>query len=344
MPGLVWRVLAIFRPFRGPLALIALLVMTQKAGDLLVPFFAGRVIDAMAQHRAFEAVTPLIATAFLFWVCHGNLLPWLLGRVDASRFQYAAPRWLGALTLRHLLRPGVHGPAPETALKQAVAERGQLVLVQLVNSIVRVLIPATLPGLVTLALLLWWCPLIGLIALLGGGLDVAVTVLLNRTMRPRYRQLQALDYDRQRLHTETFRDLPRLVAEGCGAAQAAAYDARFAAFAGHGARTACRFLGFNFGRGLVVNLTNLLTWGVGAWYVDAGVYTLGFFLASLSWSTAVMNVIGAWMEVQKLWMESLPALRAYLDEMDAAGPGWDTAPAADTGPDAAAVADPLPAE
>jgi hypothetical protein len=53
----------------------------QKAGDL-VPWFAAQIIDAIASSRRFAEVLGLIATAFGFWVFHGNVLPYLLGRFD----------------------------------------------------------------------------------------------------------------------------------------------------------------------------------------------------------------------------------------------------------------------
>jgi hypothetical protein len=53
----------------------------QKAGDL-VPWFAAQIIDAIASSRPFAEVLGLIATAFGFWVFHGNVLPYLLGRSD----------------------------------------------------------------------------------------------------------------------------------------------------------------------------------------------------------------------------------------------------------------------
>lgn len=335
----VRRVMSLFRPFWRQLALIALLMMMQKAGDLLVPLFGGRVIDAMAQRQTLDAIYAMTATAFLFWVCHGNVLPYLTGQVDLARFQYDGPRHLGVGVLHRVLRPRLTTEGQDTAMQQAVIERGELVLMQFVNAIVRVAIPVILPGLITLGLLLWWYPLIGLIALVGGGLDVLATVYLNKVLRPLYTRLQELDYERQRVHTHVFRNLLGLIVESKERQAVADYDERFAAFAGFGSVTARRFLAFNFGRGLIVNVTNLCSWVVGAWYVDSGVYSLGYFLASLSWSTYLMNCVGAGIELQRQWMETIPAIKAFFAELDAYGPPEDETPA---GAPVAGAADAVP--
>ncbi|WP_448187823.1 hypothetical protein [Azospirillum sp. sgz301742] len=324
MLPIVRRVLTLFLPFWKPLALISLIIMVQKAGDLAVPLFGGQVIDAMAQHRPLDATYTMIATAFLFWVCHGNMLPYVLGRVDLAGFQYAGPRHLGVSMLKRVLRQRVKD-GRDTAMQQAIVERGEVVLVQFINAFVRVAIPVTIPGIVTLGMLLWWYPLIGLIAMAGGALDVLATIYLNSVLKPLYTRLQELDYERQRVHTHVFRNLLAIIIENKQHRTAEDYDERFATYAGFGAHTGRRFLVFNFGRGLIVNVTNLCTWVVGAWYVDGNVYSLGYFLASLSWSTYVLNCVGAGIELQKQWMETMPAIKAFFVEIDACGPANDDA-------------------
>lgn len=338
MLAIVRRVLGLFRSFWKPLAVISLLIMMQKGGELMLPFFGGRVIDALAQQRPTEIVYPLILTAFLFWLFHGNVLPYLLGRVDLAGFQYAAPRRLGVTILGRVLADEKQGQGRDTALQQAVIERGELVLVQFVNSLARVAIPVAVPGIVTLGMLLWWYPLIGIIAIVGGALDILATIYLNTVLKPLYTRLQQLDYERQRVHTRAFRHLLSIVVEGKERETVAEYDARFAAFAEFGAFTGKRFLAFNFGRGIIINVTNLCTWGVGALYVSDGTFTLGYFLASLSWSTYVLNAVGAGIELQKQWMETMPAIKAFFAEVDACD-GVMAAP--DAAPNAAI--EPVPA-
>jgi ABC-type multidrug transport system fused ATPase/permease subunit len=313
---LLRKILELFKPSWKPLTAVAFLVTGQRVGDLLVPLFAGHVIDAIAQHRPYAAITPLIAGCFVFWVIHGNLLPYLLGRAELIGLRYTAPRRIAVRTLQVVL----NGDVPrngDTAMQQAVVERGLQALNEFMASLVRVAIPMTLPGLVTLVLLLLWFPLLGIIAVVGGTLDMAATLFLNRTLAPLFGRLQALDYKRLRLQTRIFRELPVLVTDRDGrAGKLTEYTQHYSDYEKSGITAGSRYLGFSFGRGVVINITNVLTWLVGAWYVDAGVYTLGYFLASLAWSTYVLNMIAAATELQKQWLETLPAIRALLAELD----------------------------
>jgi ABC-type bacteriocin/lantibiotic exporter with double-glycine peptidase domain len=296
---------------------IAALIMCQKIGDLLVPWFAGRVIDAMAQGQPLVSVTAPILIAFGFWVLHGNFLPYVLGRFDVRHFHYPARQHVSVGNIRTVLaNPAAESRGKDTAMQQAVIERGEQVLVDFTNSLFRVAIPTTIPGVVTLGLLLWWFPMLGLISIMGGALDLLVTLYLNKAMAPMFTKLQQFDFLRHRLLTQIFRDVPAIFAARQERDKTGEYDARYGDYASFGITTGIRFLGFNLGRGLIVNLTNLCTWFVGAWYVSTGVYSLGLFLASLSWSTYVMNVLGAALDLHKQWLETMPAIRAYFAEID----------------------------
>lgn len=314
----VKRVLLLFRPNWKALAVIAGLVMCQKVGDLLVPWFGGRVIDAMAQDRPLASVATIVLTAFAIWVCHGNVLPYVLGRFDLRRFQFIARQRISVENVETVLAdPDAKSLANDSAMQQAVIERGEQVLMDFVNSLVRVAIPVTFPGIVTLILLFDWFPMLGVIAVVGGVLDMLTTLYLNKALAPLYSRLQEFDYERQRLHTRIFRDLPTIFARRQERSTSAEYDRRFGEYAQCGTSNGLRYLGFNFGRGVIVNVTNLCTWLVGAWYVHTDVYSLGFFLASLSWSTYVLNALGAATDLQKQWLETMPAIRAFFCEIDA---------------------------
>jgi ABC-type bacteriocin/lantibiotic exporter with double-glycine peptidase domain len=230
--------------------------------------------------------------------------------------RYTAPRRIAVGTLRVLLNGNFPRHA-DTAMQQAVVERGLQALNDFMASIVRVAIPMSLPGLVALFLLLQWFPLLGIIAIVGGMLDMAATLFLNRTLAPLFGRLQALDYKRLNVQTRVFRELPALVADrSAGAGKLTEYTQRYSDYEASGIIAGSRYLRFSFGRGVVINVTNVLTWMVGAWYVDAGAYTLGYFLASLAWSTYVLNMISAATELQKQCLETLPAIRALLAELD----------------------------
>ena len=315
--SIVGRVLGLFRPFWKALAVISLLIMLQKVCDLLVPWFASRVIDAMARHDAMETILPLVMTAFCFWIFHGNVLPYVLGRFDVRRFHYPARQSISVGNIRAVLTNRVTElRVKDTAMQQAVLERGEQVLVDFTTSVFRVAIPVSIPGVVTLALLLWHFPMIGIIAITGGVLDIIVTLYLNKAMAPMYGELQQRDFRRRALLTGVFREVKAIFAARAEGAKLDEYDGRYRDYASYGITTGLRFLGFNFGRGVIVNLTNLCTWIIGAYYVSTGVYSLGFFLASLSWSTYVMNMLGAGLDLHKQWLETMPAIRAYFAEID----------------------------
>ena len=63
------------------------------------------------------------------------------------------------------------------------------------------------------------------------------------------------------------------------------YRGRYEEFTTARIDTLLQYLGFNIRRGLVFNVTHLLTWLTGIWYVNEGVYQVGYLLVFLRWET-----------------------------------------------------------
>jgi hypothetical protein len=102
--------------------------------------------------------------------------------------------------------------------------------------------------------------MLGLIVLAGGILDALSTVFLSRAMASKYAELQLHDFQCQRAQTQIFGDLAKIFAAGDQERTVRGYHARYADLTSFGIATALRFLSFNLGRSLVVNMTNLCTW------------------------------------------------------------------------------------
>jgi hypothetical protein len=75
-------------------------------------------------------------------------------------------------------------------------------------------------------------------------------------------------------------------------------------------------LGFNVRRGLVINVTHLLTWLVGIWAVNTAQFQVGYLLVFLRWETLVFDFLSKYLVVHKQWMETSPAIVTFFAELD----------------------------
>jgi ABC-type bacteriocin/lantibiotic exporter with double-glycine peptidase domain len=174
----------------------------------------------------------------------------------------------------------------------------------------RTVIPMVPAGLVSIAVLVYYIPTLGLLVLLGGALDVAITVAINRALAERFRALQHHDNQRRSLHLAIFADYERAHADR--ARVVADYDARFAAYADHGVATWVMFQRLSLARGVVVNVVNACVWGIGIAYLYQGGFSLGYFLMFTSWASRVVEFLYTCLNAQKQWIETRPAMEIFF--------------------------------
>jgi ABC-type bacteriocin/lantibiotic exporter with double-glycine peptidase domain len=207
----------------------------------------------------------------------------------------------------------------DPALMQVIVERGETVTVDWAVSIIRVVIPLALPFLFVLTMLFTSSLMLGAIVVVGAAINSCLTWRLNTKLAPAFRTLRDLQNRQGQRHFTIFaRFLDILPSEEVRSEALETYQVRFAEFTTARIDTLLQYLGFNFRRGLVVNATHLLTWLTGIWYVNEGVYQVGYLLVFLRWETLVFDFLSAYFLVHKQWLETSPAIVAFFAQLDEA--------------------------
>jgi hypothetical protein len=82
--------LGVFREYRTALLTVSLLIALYKCIELMIPVLAARVINALEAHRPTSEIWVMAVTAFVVWVVHGNLLAYLVDRIEVKCFSFPA--------------------------------------------------------------------------------------------------------------------------------------------------------------------------------------------------------------------------------------------------------------
>jgi ABC-type multidrug transport system fused ATPase/permease subunit len=310
LADLVGTVHRLTRGFGRPAAAMTAVGAAIVAMDIAVPVVGARVVDAMAAERPFEEVALLIVgLAALVWVPHGNLLPYLLERLEVRRY---GVRLQGRLAVRSL-RLALANPenARRVALGELAPGEAQPVLVEgreniakLASRVVREA-PVALRGLCVLGLLAWMVPPFVPFLLLGATLDLAITYRMGARLGPRFEARQDAENAQRRLENELLAahfgealppdELERVVAR---------YEAAVRLRVESEVAAELPALGYKLKRDLVFNLTNATAWLAGAWYVVVGENPLGSFLFFVAWSSRANELFVAVMNLQQEVMKA----------------------------------------
>ena len=314
---LLWRIAKVFSNYRGHLLFVAILVLIPRLGDLLVPYFAARVFDALAANAAPQEVNILIVQAAAFWVLHGNFLPVICDWFTCRYFSLPAKQHISEYALGSALRGVPSKQRQELAtMHQAVLEEGENKLIGFADTIVRTAIPVGIMSLCALAMILWWIPILGAILLIGGALDILATTYANRKLKHKFAKVQELTFERQRQHRNIFNNISRLISSQHGRDAAKEYSSRYTELTTFSTRTQGMFLSLRFGRTLILNVTDCLTWIVGAWCVYKGICSIGLFILIVTWSARANELFGLVTHLHKVWLDSMPAIRSFFEVID----------------------------
>jgi ABC-type multidrug transport system fused ATPase/permease subunit len=280
------------------------------AWDLFVPTVGSYVIDAMAAKRPFQEVALLIVgLAALIWLPHGNLLPYLQDLVNFRRYSVPLVSRVAVQSMRlTLLNPDNPG---RVATRQVTHGDAQPVLLEARDNIksfalcVTREIPSAIRGLGVVALLTYMMPAFVPFLLLGAAVDLALTCRMGAKLEPSFRARQEAEIVQRRLENELLAaHFGRTLSGEDVAKLLAPYEAAVRDRVTKEIAAETSVLGYRLKRDLVLNLTNVVAWLTGAWYVIADGHPLGSFLFFVAWSSRAGTMFSALMNIQQELMRS----------------------------------------
>ena len=298
------------RKFHRQAALLIIIGSLILAWDVFVPTVGSYVIDAMANKEPFQKVALLIvALAFLIWIPHGNLLPYFLDLVNFRRYSVPLLGRVAVQSMRMtLLNPSNPG---RVATRQVTHGDAQPVLVEARDNIkafalcVTREIPSAIRGLGVVGLLTYMVPGFVPFLLLGAAIDLALIYRMGAKLEPSFRARQEADIVQRRLENELLSaHFGRTLSEQDVAGLLAPYKAAVRDRVATEIAAEIAALGYRLKRDLVLNLTNIVAWLTGAWYVIVGGHPLGSFLFFVAWSSRAGTLFSAIMNVQQELMRS----------------------------------------
>jgi ABC-type multidrug transport system fused ATPase/permease subunit len=316
---LTLRIFRLFPQFKWPIRKVALFICLYKFMELTIPLLGAWMINSLQAHRPTMTIWGIACLAFCVWVLHGSVLGYFIDYTEGKRFSLPARQYLSIYALSRILGKKPEDVEEDPALMQVIIERGETVTVDWAVSIIRVVIPLTLPFLFVLTMLFTSSLILGTIVFVGAFLNGCLTWRLNTKLAPAFRTLRDLHNRQGQRHFTIFAGLIKILKNSSGRhEELEAYQMRFAEFTTARIDTLLQYLGFNFRRGVVINITHLLTWLTGIWYVNEGVYQVGYLLVFLRWETLVFDFLSAYFLVHKQWLETSPAIVAFFAQLDEA--------------------------
>lgn len=316
-----------YRPFYGPILVILALGLLQEILGLVAPYIYGRIIDGVISKHALWDVLNLAAIFFVTYMLNEVIVSYIRQRVEIEKFDSDFTDSVNRKTLDRVLKFSIgQHENQNSGIKKSILDRGTNALVRFTNDWFYQVLPLFLQVVVTVTALTIIAPPLGLIVLAGITIFIGLCFLTNKILGPQMSKFQEMRNDIDKKHAEFLRSASLIKLN----AKEKEIEQEYSEQLGH-ANKAIKSVWLKYIHQLtiritIIDITRTAVMVLGIYMVYQGLYTPGFLVVFLSWSTNAFarlwtvgylqrNIIEDWSAIKNLFslLNSEIAIREAKD-------------------------------
>jgi len=307
----------IYRPHLKVIALIVFILLVQEALALVGPFIYGKIVDGLVQGKEMIYLVELSLISLGILLLNDTVLRNWVDRIEIRKFDFDVRRTVAVKTLDKLMdfSIGQH-ENQNSGLKKSIIDKGQAALTELAFDLIYQIFPAVLQILVTIVALFIIAPILGFIILIGISLFICIVFYTNKVLGEDIRKIQEMYVDSDKRQSEYLRNVSLVKINAKEKQIVKQYDDNLSKINNFAKKVWLRFNLFLQARSLVPNVTRVIVLIVGISLVYKGVYTPGFLVIFLSWSTSAFDRISILSYMHRRLIELYSQIKNYFTLMN----------------------------
>ncbi len=313
----VLRICAIYRPFLFPLIVITVLSLGSQACLLAIPFFIGKIIEALFRGEEFTRIVLLSAGMVASFTFLSPIQ--FLQDINRNRNLDIKNRWhLTNVTFKRLLTFSLRQIAGgNSGLRQATIGKGEYAVHEIVRTFVKEFTPPFVKILFTFGMLLACYALIGQVSAVLLVVYGAVSFILNVQVFPELKKCEDLDEKVDAEHAELLTHLELIITSAEETRALDEFNRRYAEFQKREEALWVRYYTTSaWLRDPIIIIGFMLVTAIGIYLIRTGVYKPGDFAVIISWSVALFTGLAPFAALQRKFMRHYSMVRRYFEMLD----------------------------
>lgn len=313
-----WQILVkikeMYRPFLGAIALIFGFLFLGQAIALISPYIYGKIIDGIVQGKEIAYLIKLCFFSFAVLLFNNLIITYYEEKVKVLKFDFDVRRRVTKETLEKLFSFSIgQHENQNSGIKKSIIDRGQNALTELAFSLIYEIFPMILQVAVTIIALTIIAPPLGLIIFLGISIYFYASFYSSRIFGKDFRELQEMHVEAEKKQSEFLRNASLVKINANEAEIVSDYDKRIEQVNNFGKKVWMRFIRFFQIRSTISDTTRIVVLLVGIYLVYQQVYTPGFLVIILSWSSNAFDRIIRAGYLQRRITELYAMIKIYFD-------------------------------
>ncbi len=307
----------IYRPFAGVVIVILLLAFLQEGLNLVAPYIYGKIIDGIVQGREMIELIKLCLIALGVFLVNDVVLHYYQDRIEIQKFDFDIPRAVAIKTLDRIFNFSIgQHENQNSGIKKSIIDRGQNALVEMASSLIYQIIPTALQVIVTVVALSVVAPVLGLIIFIGVLAFVLISLYTNKIFGADLKKVQDMYVESDKKQSEFLRNISLIKANAKEKEVVGEYDENYIAINQFGKKVWMRFISFIQARSIISDVTRVAVLIVGIYLVYKKVYTPGFLVIFLSWSTSTFDRINSLSFIHRRVTQLSASIKNYFMLLD----------------------------
>ncbi|MFA5013468.1 MAG: ABC transporter ATP-binding protein [Candidatus Paceibacterota bacterium] len=284
------KLMEFYRPFWGVIAISLFLTFLQEVLSLVAPYVYGRIIDGVIANRALVNIIYLAGIFFLVYVLNEVVIFYIRQRIEITRFDSDFSDSINRKSLAEVFRFSIgQHENQNSGIKKSIIDRGLNALPAFTMDWLYQVLPLTLQVVVTLIALSIIAPVLGAIVFVGLSIYILTIVLANKQLSGKLRDVQEMRNDTDKKQAEFLRNASLVKTNAKEKEILKEYDEKLS----HTNRLVkliwLKYIDTTAIRTTVLAITRVAVMVVGIYLVYQKVYTPGFLVIFLSWSSNAFN-------------------------------------------------------
>jgi ATP-binding cassette subfamily B protein len=303
----------IYRPFFGAVVVVLILIFLQQALALISPYIYGKVIDGLVQNREIKEVIGLCLLSLFVSLLNGGLLKYYEDKTEVQKIDFDVSRAVNQKTMDKLFAFSIgQHENQNSGVKKSIIDRGQKALTEMAAMFIYQIFPMVLQIVVTIIALFILVPILGGVVFIGVLIYVLITAYSTQIFGKKLRDLQDMYVESDKKQSEFLRNVTLVKLNAKENEVSKEHDETVEAANKEAKSIWLKFIKFFRARGIVSDTTRVVVLLVGVYLVYQKMYTPGFLVIFLSWSSNAFDRISMLGFLQRHTMELYAAIKNYF--------------------------------
>ncbi|HQH20428.1 MAG TPA: ABC transporter ATP-binding protein [Candidatus Pacearchaeota archaeon] len=310
---IVAKLKEIYKPFWGVMAVIFFFLLVQQAIALISPYIYGKIIDGITQGRPLKEVIGLCLLSLFIFLLNDIVIHYNEDKLEIKKFDFDVKRVVAQKTLDKLLALSIgQHENQNSGVKKSIIDRGQSALTEMASTLIYQIFPMLLQIIVTVTALTIIAPILGAIIIIGLGIYIFISIYSGKIFNQEILNLQELWVSSDKKQSEYIRNASLVKINAKEREVIEDYNSNLENVNQKAKNIWLRFIKFFQLRSAISDITRIAVLIAGVYLVYQKVYTPGFLVIFLSWSSNAFDRISMLGWLQRHLTELYAAIKNYV--------------------------------